>query len=108
MGINARATIIWGFPLDTALSKRLDANWEMVEDTVKDSGCLVTAFGCCFDRCFVAIEASEVYATDWISTKITPTDLKVSPDWESQLAKFCALLDIPWEEPCWYLLGGYG
>lgn len=51
---------------------------------------------------FVCVKASMTRAWRGYPKKIE--SLSVHPDWDAQLRAFCALMNVPWQEPRWWLL----
>ena len=81
--------------------------WTARDKLVEDSGCRIDYH--CSDRCpmpFVAVSESVVIASRGYPVEMK--SLKVKPEWEAKLRRFCEVMGIKWSEPKWWLVSWWG
>ena len=79
------------------------AYWRSNREAAKASGCDI-AYHCSGDYplYYVTVEESRIRASRGYPEEIT--DLCAAPEWHDRLQRFCKVMDIPWQEPKWWLV----
>jgi sulfatase maturation enzyme AslB (radical SAM superfamily) len=82
------------------------AFWRARKKLVEAEPCEVDSH--CSGECpmpYVCVKASKTKACRGYPQEIK--SLTVEPEWEIQLNKFCELMNIPWQEPRWWLVSDW-
>lgn len=80
---------------------------KQVLDLAKASGCLLgTHCSGNYPMHYAAVNASETTTHRGDVQEIT--SLQVGADWSQKLEDFCKTLDLPWQQPKWWLVSYWG
>ena len=97
-------------PAEAFSEKTRDAHreyWTKKEELVRAQGCDV-GYHCSGDYPIPYVAIQESVVTAYRGSVKEVMTLEVKPGWRDQLKEFCTLLDIPWQEPKWYLVSYWG